>query len=150
MLHPPLYVLLVAVGVVLLWGAWKYLARWRSNTRNIHSDQGTRESLRIPVLCKVAIGTRGGIRPGVTRNISQGGMFVQMDPPLELRQTYPMTIEVSGSRTIQVEGRVVWSISGGNSDSGAICGIGVLFTDISEEGLAWIMTLENLSDEIAA
>jgi Tfp pilus assembly protein PilZ len=97
----------------------------------------------------VAIGARGGIRQGLTHNVSQGGMFVQMNPPLELGQTYPMTIDVTGCRTMQVEARVVWSVSGGNAEGGTAFGIGVMFTEISKDDQLWLATLVNPSDEVA-
>ncbi|WP_432822794.1 PilZ domain-containing protein [Trichloromonas sp.] len=153
MLRPPLYVLLVAVVFFLFWVAWRRLAGGRLQQMQklaVPVDaEGARGAPRFPVQWAVAIGTPGGLRQGVTRNISQGGMFVEMDPPLPLGQTYPMTIGVSGGRTMQVEARVVWSISGGVPARGPAFGMGVMFTSISEPDLALVATLDHFFDEDA-
>jgi hypothetical protein len=72
-----------------------------------------------------------------------------MDPPLELGKTYAMSIGISDDKTIQVQARVVWSISGGSSKQD-LYGMGVMFTSISEEDLALVGALDLSSEEFAA
>ena len=90
----------------------------------------------------VTIETRTGTRQGVTGNASPSGLFICLDPPLELGQLFAMTILGPRSREIKVKARVVWSISGGkDGEAQTVPGMGILFTEISQEDRIFLRTL---------
>ncbi len=80
------------------------------------SEPGDRQAPRFPFEWPVAIEVKKGTRTGKTRNVSSGGMFVEIDPPLDLGRIYTLTIDIAGYRPVQVDGKVVWSISNPGHD----------------------------------
>ncbi|MDX9709711.1 MAG: PilZ domain-containing protein [Trichloromonas sp.] len=95
----------------------------------------------------VIIETRTGTRQGVTGNASPSGLFICLDPPLDLGQLFAMTILGPKSREIKVKARVVWSVSGTKeSEAQTVSGMGIMFAEISQEDRIFLRTLGGTAD----
>ncbi len=97
------------------------------------ADPRDRQAPRFPYAWPVAIEVKKGTRTGMTRNVSSGGMFVELDPPLELGRIYTMTVDIRGNRPVRLDGKVVWSISGPRHNAPFCAGMGIMFTRVPED-----------------
>jgi len=139
------WILPVFWGVVFL--IWLGLQRRKAACRAAETSledarKGPRGAPRFAAHWPVSIETRTGNRQGVTGNASPSGLFICLDPPLELGQLFAMTILGPKSREIKVKARVVWSISGeSKGETPIVPGMGIMFTEISQEDRVFLRTL---------
>ncbi|TRO80253.1 PilZ domain-containing protein [Desulfuromonas acetexigens] len=140
------WILPVFWGVVLL--VWLALQRRKAARRTAEASvKDARKFPRGDVHWPVSIETRTGTRQGVTGNASPSGLFICLDPPLELGQLFSMTILGPRSREIKVKARVVWSLSGTKeSEAQTVPGMGIMFTEISQEDRIFLRTLGGTAD----
>ena len=139
------WILPVFWGVVLL--VWLALQRRKGARRT--AEASVEDALKVPrgaprfdAHWPVTIETRTGTCQGVTGNASPSGLFICLDPPLELGQLFAMTILGPRSREIKVKARVVWSISGGKEgEAQMVPGMGIMFTEISQEDRVFLRAL---------
>jgi CheY-like chemotaxis protein/Tfp pilus assembly protein PilZ len=102
------------------------------------TEQTPRHFVRLKTSLQVVVGKAGipgfTVRTCQVSALSENGMFVSMDRPLPYGTVLPFTLHLheTGSDTIAVEGRVLYSHQGGK-DQSRQPGIGVKFTLISEQ-----------------
>jgi len=69
------------------------------------------------------------LRTAFSRNISKGGIFVEMDEPLPKGTETEVFLEVDGGTTLRLIGDVVRSVVARNAEAR---GCGIRFTDIDK------------------
>lgn len=139
------WILPVFWGMVLL--VW--LALQRRKVARRAAEASVEEARKVPrgaprfnAHWPVSIESRLGTRQGVTGNASPSGLFICLEPPLDLGQVFAMTILGPKSREIKVKARVVWSLSGGKEgDTQVVSGMGIMFTEISQEDRVFLRSL---------
>ena len=100
-----------------------------------------RRHRRILVNWPVVVQTPRGVIEGETRDISEGGIFVEYPEHPDLGEEFQAIIKPSRDRTIMVTGKKAWcgniNINGKTSYSG----MGVRFMEISPEDRQFISAL---------
>ena len=64
---------------------------------------------------------------GEVRNVSSTGAFIQCEKPLSAKEKCRLIMELSKSRTAEIDAEVVWSAASGADDESRPAGIGVRF-----------------------
>lgn len=86
-----------------------------------------RRSARAPVTVRIEYGTVDSLFSEFTRNINEGGLFIETEAPLELGERVRLQFQLPGSeQPIRARGRVAW-VRG--SEQGAP-GMGIEFEDL--------------------
>jgi type IV pilus assembly protein PilZ len=89
-----------------------------------------RRSARAPVVVRIEYATVDALFSDFTRNINEGGVFIETDCPAELDSAVHLRFRLPGEReALRVTGRVAW-ISPGSDDHPQ--GMGVEFESLSE------------------
>lgn len=94
---------------------------------------GSTSTSRAQVKWPVQFHTSDGSRQGVIVNINQRGAFIRCQKPLQLSETFQLTIEPPENEPINITAEVVFSNVYGPDDHITPRGMGVLFLDISDE-----------------
>jgi uncharacterized protein (TIGR02266 family) len=98
-----------------------------------------RKSPRTPIVVRVKYGSVDMLFSEFTRNINQGGLFIETDNPPELDTLVLLHFQLPGSEApIRTEGRVVWASTGEDEEP---AGIGVEFEGLSAEARTQINSL---------
>lgn len=95
---------------------------------NIERRQYTRIKVRWPII----ILTDKSTIEGETRDISAAGMFINGKEPLQLNQTYQISVMPPNHHNIDLGCKVIWSHSY-TTDGENIFGMGFCFVKVSEE-----------------
>jgi uncharacterized protein (TIGR02266 family) len=89
-----------------------------------------RRSIRAPVVVRIEYATVDALFSDFTRNINEGGVFIETDCPGEIDSVVHLRFRLPGTReTLKVTGRVAWIDTG---SSGRPIGMGVEFENLSE------------------
>jgi type IV pilus assembly protein PilZ len=89
-----------------------------------------RRTARAPVVVRIEYATVDALFSDFTRNINEGGVFIETDCPAELDSVVHLRFRLPGTReTLRVTGRVAW-ISPGSTDHPQ--GMGVEFEGLSD------------------
>lgn len=81
-----------------------------------------RRSERAPVVVRVDYSTVDAFFSDFTRNINEGGVFIETDEPCAVDDVVTLQFQLpGGDEPVRVRGRVVWS------DSGEAPGMGIEF-----------------------
>jgi uncharacterized protein (TIGR02266 family) len=89
-----------------------------------------RRSPRAPVIVRIEYATVDALFSDFTRNINEGGVFIETDSPAELDSVVHLSFRLPGSReTVNVTGRVAWIAPGEN---GKAHGMGVEFENLTD------------------
>lgn len=81
-----------------------------------------RRSDRAPVVVRVDYSTVDAFFSDFTRNINEGGMFIETDEPCTVDELVTLQFQLpGGDEPVRVRGRVVWS------DTGEAPGMGIEF-----------------------
>ena len=105
-----------------------------------------RQNLRAKISWPINITTKDGIAEGQTRDISANGLSVFCDEPLQLHDTFQISIMPPDHELIKITGKMVWSDLYAIGDDDSTVGIGVCFVQISEEDR---MFFQQLAAELA-
>lgn len=90
-----------------------------------------RRTTRTPLLVRVEYATVDALFSEFTRNINEGGLFIETDNPPELDSRVQLQFCLpGGSDPIKVTGRVAWHSSGTREEPP---GVGVEFGDLDAE-----------------
>jgi uncharacterized protein (TIGR02266 family) len=88
-----------------------------------------RRSIRAPVVVRIEYATVDALFSDFTRNINEGGVFIETDCPGEIDSVVHLRFRLPGTReTLKVTGRVAWIEPGA---SGKPEGMGVEFENLS-------------------
>jgi len=89
-----------------------------------------RRSLRAPVVVRIEYATIDALFSDFTRNVNEGGVFIETDCPADLDSVVHLRFRLPGTReNIKVAGRVAWVEPGAD---GQPQGMGVEFENLSE------------------
>jgi uncharacterized protein (TIGR02266 family) len=89
-----------------------------------------RRSLRAPVVVRIEYATVDALFSDFTRNVNEGGVFIETDCPAELDSVVHLRFRLPGTReNIKVAGRVAWIEPGAD---GRPQGMGVEFENLSD------------------
>ena len=89
-----------------------------------------RRSTRAPVVVRIEYATVDALFSDFTRNINEGGVFIETDCPAPLDSVVHLRFRLPGTReTLKVTGRVAW-IEPGEDDQPQ--GMGVEFEHLSD------------------
>ena len=90
-----------------------------------------RRAPRAPVTVRIAYGTVDAMFSEFTRNINEGGLFIETAQPLALEERVALQFSLPGSEEpVRVTGRVVRVVSEGE---GGAAGMGVEFEGLDRE-----------------
>jgi uncharacterized protein (TIGR02266 family) len=89
-----------------------------------------RRSARTPVVVRIEYATVDALFSDFTRNINEGGVFIETDCPAELDSAVHLRFRLPGTReTVKVTGRVAWISPGDDTHPQ---GMGVEFENLSD------------------
>jgi uncharacterized protein (TIGR02266 family) len=92
--------------------------RSRSET---HAEVERRRSDRAPVVVRIEYSTVDALFSDFTRNINEGGIFVETEEPIPVDEKVDLTLRLPGSsELVHVQGRVVRVEQATASSSGGI------------------------------
>jgi uncharacterized protein (TIGR02266 family) len=98
-----------------------------------------RRSLRAPVVVRIEYATVDALFSDFTRNINEGGVFIETDCPAPLDSVVHLRFRLPGAReALKVTGRVAWIEPGAD---GRPQGMGVEFEHLSDRDRARINEL---------
>jgi uncharacterized protein (TIGR02266 family) len=98
-----------------------------------------RRSERTPVVVRIEYETVDALFSEFTRNINEGGVFVETDTPASLDSVVQLQFQLPGSRVpLKVDGRVVRVVPDGTDEPP---GMGVEFEDLTDQDRAHIDVL---------
>jgi uncharacterized protein (TIGR02266 family) len=108
-------------------------------------EEERRRHPRSPVVIRVLHRLANAYQYYYTQDLSLGGMFLTTREPFAVGQDLELDFQLPGSsRRVQVEGRVVRSVSAGPDQPEAVSGMGIAFTVISEDDLAELAALREM------
>ncbi len=119
------------------------LTRWQELREELERELGAlptvdgnrRETLRVRTHLKVQVGFGAAQRLLGVYNLSQGGVFLATERPLEVGEPVSITFSVPTSPPVELEGRVAWTRT--EPDEWGPAGMGIELGPISE----WDRTL---------
>lgn len=98
----------------------------RSDVRTIVER---RRSIRAPVVVRIEYATVDALFSDFTRNINEGGVFIETDCPAELDSVVHLRFRLPGTREmLKLTGRVAWI----RNAAGRPEGMGVEFENLSD------------------
>src|SRR5215510_243632 len=102
----------------------------QSERNDVRTVVERRRSPRAPVVVRIEYATVDALFSDFTRNINEGGVFIETDSPAELDSVVHLSFRLPGSRdTVNVHGRVAWIEPGA---SGQPVGMGVEFENLTD------------------
>ena len=94
-----------------------------------------RRSARAPIVVRIEYATVDALFSDFTRNINEGGVFIETDAPAELDSLVHLRFRLPGEREpVKASGRVAWIASG----EGERSGMGVEFENLTDTDRARI------------
>ena len=104
--------------------------------REYRAEIERRRTSRAPLVVRVAYSTIDALFSEFTRNVNEGGLFIETENPPPTDTRVSLHFKLPGSDVpIQARGRVAW-IQGGGSDEPA--GMGVEFESLGADARARI------------
>lgn len=105
-----------------------------------------RQYARIKVRWPITILTDNSTIEGETRDISPSGMFINGKEPLQLNQTYQISVMPPNHHNIDLACKVIWSHFY-TTDGEKIYGLGFCFVKVSEEDRTFLIDLLSIADK---
>jgi uncharacterized protein (TIGR02266 family) len=106
------------------------------NVGEVRTIVERRRSLRAPVVVRIEYATVDALFSDFTRNVNEGGVFIETDCPAELDSVVHLRFRLPGTReNIKVAGRVAWIEPGAD---GQPQGMGVEFENLTDADRARI------------
>ncbi len=97
--------------------------------REVEVHVERRRSPRAPVVVRVEYSTVDAFFSDFSRDLNEGGIFIETDRPLEPESEVSLQFRIPGDdEPLRVRGRVAWSTRGGSRS-----GMGVEFEALPEE-----------------
>ena len=140
-------ILLALATVIFLWSSFR---RSQSPSTPANDPEGNRQHYRFEVQWPVSILTWRGTERAITRNLSLGGMFVELNPPLQLRKIYPMVLHGPDQQDFLVRGKVIWTASDIPVERGFETGMGIQFVYIDPDALNFLAEQERFREIFGA
>jgi uncharacterized protein (TIGR02266 family) len=98
-----------------------------------------RRSSRAPIVVRIEYATVDALFSDFTRNINEGGVFIETDAPAPLDSAVHLRFRLPGTReTLRVSGRVAWISTG---PGGNPIGMGIEFEGLTDADRARINAL---------
>ncbi len=136
---PPL-----AVSELERWGELRDLLGAHFGLVGDAEARDQRQHLRIPTHLKVVFESDSELREAVLTNISEGGLFIATERPLDVASPLQLMIDAGACHgTISVRARVVWRRS---AASGEAAGMGLRFEDLDDRQRA---SVDRLIESVA-
>ncbi len=99
---------------------------------DIESDTDRRRTPRSPLVVRVAYATVDALFSEFTRNVNEGGLFIETEAPPPMETRVALEFQLPGSEEpIRARGRVAW-IRGASPEEGP-AGMGVEFEQLGSE-----------------
>jgi uncharacterized protein (TIGR02266 family) len=110
-----------------------------------------RLSLRVPAHLEVTFEDADGFARAYLRNISEGGVYVESERPMRMRDRFQLTIVVrQPGETLELPVEVVWVNGNPSPSSGLKPGVGVAWLDLTPANKEIIKGIVHASlDEMA-
>jgi type IV pilus assembly protein PilZ len=90
-----------------------------------------RRSHRAPVVVRIEYATVDALFSDFTRNINEGGVFIETDCPAELDSVVHLRFRLPGTReALKVTGRVAWIAP---AEDGSPQGMGIEFENLTDQ-----------------
>ena len=105
-----------------------------------------RQYPRVRVRWPITVITLGSKIEGETRDISPAGMFINCKEPLQLNQTYQISVMPPHHNNIDLGCKVIWSHSY-TTDGENVYGMGFCFVKVSEEDRTFLIDLLSIANE---
>ena len=105
-----------------------------------------REFPRAKVKWPVTLITPESQIEGEIENFTPKGVFIPCEEAPPLEGSFRIIIKVPGRQTMNVAGQVIWSTVLGSDEGGARLGVGIHFTEISEDNLKFLHQVLAQSD----
>ena len=105
-----------------------------------------RQYPRIRVRWPITIVTYHSTIEGETRDISPAGMFINCKEPLQVNQTYQISVIPPNHHNIDLACKVIWSHSY-TTDGENIYGTGFCFVKVSKEDRTFLIDLLSIIDK---
>ncbi|MGD8372102.1 MAG: PilZ domain-containing protein [Syntrophobacterales bacterium] len=106
-----------------------------------------REYPRAEVKWPVTLITPEGQIEGEIENFTPKGVFISCEEAPPLERSFRIVIKVPGRQTMNVAGQVIWSTVLSSDEGGARLGVGIHFTEISEDNLKFLRQVLEQSEE---
>ncbi|MBS1105068.1 MAG: type pilus assembly PilZ [Deltaproteobacteria bacterium] len=108
----------------------------RSANREYEAEVERRRSPRAPLVVRIAYSTIDALFSEFTRNVNEGGLFIETDnpPPADTRVTLQFKLPGTDA-PIQARGRVAWLQQSGEDGP---AGMGVEFENLGQDAHALI------------
>ncbi len=106
-----------------------------------------REYPRAEVKWPVTLITPEGQIEGEIENFTPKGVFISCGEAPPLEGSFRIVIKVPGRQTMNVAGQVIWSTVLSSDEGGARLGVGIHFTEISEDNLKFLHQVLAQSEE---
>ncbi len=104
----------------------------RREGAGFHTLIERRQSERTPVIVRVEYSTVDSFFSDFTRDINEGGTFIETETPLSLDSEISLQFHLPGSEVpVRVTGRVVWTREHGNGEGPP--GMGIEFDHLDSE-----------------
>jgi uncharacterized protein (TIGR02266 family) len=104
--------------------------RHREGRGDVRTVVERRRSPRAPVVVRIEYATIDALFSDFTRNINEGGVFIETDCPAELDSVVHLRFRLPGTReAVRATGRVAWIEPGEN---GRPQGMGVEFENLDD------------------
>jgi uncharacterized protein (TIGR02266 family) len=111
----------------------------RNRSSPTHLAVERRRSPRTPVVVRVEYETVDEMFSEFTRNVNEGGLFIETERPLAVDEQVQLLFRLPGSPDpIKASGRVSWVSPG---DGSAPPGMGIVFESLDQEARARIDAL---------
>jgi uncharacterized protein (TIGR02266 family) len=106
---------------------------------SIETFSERRHASRAPLVVRVDYSSVEALFSEFTRNINEGGIFIETESPAPIDQMVSLQFQLpGGSEPIKVSGRVVWSTPGGDGEPP---GMGVEFENLDPAARARVNEL---------
>jgi uncharacterized protein (TIGR02266 family) len=100
-----------------------------------------RTSLRVPARLRVSFESFGELRNCLMTNISQGGLFIATDDPLEVGSKIQLRLKIEATgQDVELEGSVA-VVNAGADMCSTERGMGIRFENLSEEQQALVQEI---------
>jgi uncharacterized protein (TIGR02266 family) len=97
--------------------------------REVRTVVERRRSARTPIVVRIEYATVDALFSDFTRNINEGGVFIETDAPAPLDSEVHLRFRLPGAReTLRVSGRVAWIAS---DPHGKPSGMGIEFDSLT-------------------
>lgn len=100
------------------------------SSRDVRTVVERRRSTRTPIVVRIEYATVDALFSDFTRNINEGGVFIETDAPAPLDSEVNLRFRLPGTReALRVSGRVAWIAT---EQGGKPTGMGIEFENLTD------------------